>query len=115
MPRGKVITEPSADQAKTVQNDSPEKDMNESKNASKFKLVESETEANADADEEENDFPEKLSEKPEHTPMNFKFTLLLVAVFVAVNIGLIALLDKDRPEENTSAARHGTAAAKNEA
>ncbi len=115
MPRGKVITEPAAAKAKAGKSDVAADEVNENKNASKFKLVEAESEAGKETDEEDTgSFHESFTEKSEHAPMNFKFTLLLVAVFVAVNIGLIALLDKDRPEDSTPVSKHENVAVKNE-
>src|SRR5437868_5781647 len=95
MPRGKIANEKLNFKS---ENDAEAKE-DEKGSAAKFTLIE------PDAEEEDddslvqavhNDFADTL----ESSRPNFKFTLLLVALFVAVNIGLIALLDNNKNISN---------------
>ncbi len=95
MPRGKVANQSLHFKA-DVSDDAVREEEN--KGSAKFVLIEPEAE-DKDEDEEDNlvqsvhnDFTETL----ESSRPNFKFTLLLVTLFVAVNFSLITLLDNNR-------------------
>lgn len=104
MPRGKVTSE----MLKFVA-DSGDADVKEQEKtpAAKFTLIEPEVEEDKDEDELVQAVHNEFAETLETNRPNFKFTLLLVTLFVAVNIGLITLLDDNKktatqPAENDS-------------
>lgn len=101
MPRGKVTSEMLKFVADTGDAEVKEQEKN-SPAPAKFTLIQ--PEAEHEEDELVQSVHKEFSETMETTRPNFKFTLLLVTLFVAVNIGLIALLDdnkKSTPQANT--------------
>jgi hypothetical protein len=94
MPRGKIANVSSSVKAEDINSNTNTNHSDTT--ASQFQLVSKES-ANNNAKEETVAKPASNSAySSEASSLNFKFTLLLVALFVVVNIGLVSLLDSDK-------------------
>lgn len=102
MPRGKVFNQSLA--SSTVAGDvfDGEANTKQSSSAKKFTLIMPDAEENQENEDSVRLAAEMAAQRAESQSANFKFTVLLVALFVAVNVGLVTLLDSDKPEEVSS-------------
>lgn len=94
MPRGKIANVSPSVKVEDVNSNTSTNHSDTTE--SQLQLVSKES-ANNDVKEETAAKPASNSAySPEASSLNFKFTLLLVALFVVVNIGLVSLLDSDK-------------------
>lgn len=101
MPRGKVFNQSLASNA--LGDEAADNEGSNKYSSAKFTLIMPDSEVNAENEENTQLSMEIGSQKADSHSMNFKFTVLLVTLFVAVNIGLVALLDNDKPAEPVTA------------
>ncbi len=92
MPRGRIASDMLNFKADT---DVPAAKEEHKDGAAKFTLIEPESQKKEDDDSLVRQVHDDFADVMESSKPNFKFTLLLVALFAAVNIGLITLLDNN--------------------